>query len=255
MKRILIFFLSTIIFSACEKFEPKIPEKENDEVITTDDLIIYSDRGWHSNLPELFLEKNKLTKLRVVSKSDKEIVSATWKIETKTFQGKEIDFTTSNLGEIAAEVLVKYSNNDLVKKNFKIISVLDIEKEDPVKAFVIKKNGNEAELLFLFSKKRISNITRNNLMFIGTITDWKERIVPLDDYNYVIIEGRAEKVLTGGDYVGVRFPFFIGYFGKIALIHSGNLWSDLSGSVFTKTTENTLASFKLEEKVIPLGQE
>ena len=249
MKKIFIFFLTAIFsFSSCGKFKPDglSGPDPGENPIKKGNLIVYSEDGWHSGLASFFVEKGRNNKLRVKSNSDS-IKSATWKIAETNLNGLEVSFTPNVVREIQAEVLVIYENDVREKMNFKIVSVNSLEEVDPVKTFILSKSGSNYELLFLFRKDRLKSL--DNLKFIGTITNWREEVIPASDYNYNIVNNRAEKV-PNGEYVGLKFSFKLNYFGKVAIIHSGNLWADLSGSKFVKKEEPTVVSFKLESYAI-----
>lgn len=256
MRKILLFFLVAIIFSGCEKFNPdSIPEgKPEGGTEKFSDLVVRLDNGFHSDLPELVIKKGETTKFSVISKSGKEIESATWKIGAKSFKEKEITYTASNLGESKGEIVVTFSDKKSSKLEFILVGVADLAEKDPVRGFILSREGTKAELLFLFSRSRLANLDKNNLMCIGGFSKWEKIAIPLEDYHYAIKDGKPEKLSAGGDYVGVKITLSQGWQEKIAIIHSGGIWADLSGSVFATLAEPTLAVFKLNGLIVPLGK-
>lgn len=110
-------------------------------------------------------------------------------------------------------------------------------------------------VLILFAKERLKDVTDTVIYFNGNVSNWEKKIIPANDKNYVIdTYGQPQKVTKDGLYVGARFILKDKGEYNIALVNSGNNWTDLTGSAFIRKDNSGLAWFNFDRgKITPSG--
>jgi len=131
--------------------------------------------------------------------------------------------------------------------------------KEPIKAFatIASSNGSDSTytVLILFAKERLKGVTDTVTYFNGNVSNWEKKIIPARDKNYVIdVYGKPQKVIKDGLYVGAEFILKDTGVYNIALINSGNNWTDLTGSAFIRKDNPGLAWFNFDRgKITPSG--
>lgn len=253
---VLLTLLLSLMFNACEMWEPYEPYTPSEEpgVVESGSIIMRMASGYNSQSGKMYIQKGVSTWMSVKEKTTKKLKLVTWEIEGKKFFGQEIIYKTDKLGVIAILITAEYEDGTSIESEFELTSVYDISEFDPVKAFVL--SGGNA--LILVSKERIANAINKNFFYVGTATEWINRPVPIADHNYVITSGQPVAVTDVGKYIGIRFKMEVGE-NKLALIYTDkyaeNVWADLSGSQFIKIQDNPgLIIFDYNgAEIIPLG--
>jgi len=251
MKKIIYFVFAMLFLSLVSSCEWTAPYDEGE--FEGGDLILKSG-SFSSDAEDVYIQANLKAWLSLSSQSGKEIQTAVWKIEGATYNGSEIVYQTATLGEIPLEVEVYFTDGNLVKKTFTIISVIDLDETDPVRTFVSNISGNKADVTILFSKERVSEATKNEFFYNGTVSNWILKKIAETDYHYVIVDGKPEKKTDGGQYIALKLSLEVGEH-SIALVYGDNIWANLSGSKFVRKAENPgLAHFFFDgTKIVPLG--
>lgn len=106
--------------------------------------------------------------------------------------------------------------------------------KEPVVAFAGSAPDGAYTVLILFAKERLRDVTDTVIYFNGNVSNWEKKIIPASDKNYVIDNGQPKKVAKDGLYIGAKFVLKDKGLYNIALVHSGNNWTDLSGSRFIR---------------------
>ena len=252
--RNLIILLVALFLSACVWTEPYEPGPSSGAEGW--DLVLKSASGFNSDAGTVYIQKGLSTWLSIVSRSENEISEIAWKIDGENYSGSELIFKTDKLGQIPFEVSVFFKDGTSQKREFVVISVIELSEADPVRAFISEVKNSKAEVLFLFSKERIAHAKNLDFYYNGSVSNWTKRLIPATDFHYIIRNGLAEKVNEDGKYIGVRLSGLeIGEY-SIALVHSDNEWADLSGSLFIRPENRDLAHFYFDgTKIIPQGSE
>ena len=250
----LVLLSLVLLLSACEMWEPYAPKDETEKEVITGSLIMKMANGFNSQSGEMYIQKGVNTWMNVKDKTGKSIKLVVWEIDNKRFFGQDIIYKPEKIGLIDVLIEAEYQDGDVIKSEFKLNSVYNITEFDPVKAFVL--TGGNA--LVLISKERIANAVNKNFFYVGNMTNWVNRAVPVADHNFVITSGQPVAVTDVGKYIGLRFKMEVGE-NKLALVYADpygeNTWADLSGSQFIKVEENPgiiLFDYNGQE-IIPLG--
>ena len=252
MKKVMYFLFAILLLSLMSSCEWTHPYDELEE-FNSSDLVLKSG-SFSSSTGDVYIQANLKAWLSISSQSGKEIQTAVWKIEGSTFNGVEIVYETSTLGNIPLEVEVYFSDGTSSKKIFNVISVLDLNEADPVRIFLTNISENKANLMILFSKERVSEATKNEFFYNGSVNNWILKKISEADYNYVIHDGVPVKKSEGGNYIAVKLSVKVGEH-SIALVYGDNIWANLSGSKCVREGENPgLAYFYFDgTKIVPLG--
>lgn len=257
MKKIVLMFgLFGLLVSGCklidldipEKVVPKEPEKESV-------LILKSGYGFNSAYGNIYVPKGIGVILKLEGKTaENEIKTASWTIEGVSYEGSQIIHKFNSLGEVRLKVKVEFKNNSKEEREFTVVSVLDIGTVDPVQVFVEKNPSKGWDVLFLFSKERLRFATSKDYYFNGLVTNWQKKGVPEDNAYIINAAGKPEATKDVGKYVGVKINIQDRGLYNIALINSGENWTDFSGSRFIRTDNPGLVWFWFEEgTVVPQG--
>lgn len=261
MKKALLFLLAILALSACDWADPyPLNPNEFGEIdnAVSGSLVLKSASGFSSDIGTVYIQKGVQNWLIIKSRSGKTISEVKWTIAGQKYEGENIIFKTQTVGEIEVKVEVIFSNETKETSTFKIISVHDLSMADPVRVFVTSTSNSGAEVLFLFSKERISSATSEDFYVIGSATDWQKRLIPEADHNYIIKDGSPEKINDVGTHMGYKIVLPVGE-NSLALVYadeiSDNIWANFSGSSFVKSEENPgLLVFHFNgQQVVPLG--
>jgi hypothetical protein len=223
----------------------------------SEELILKSANGYSSELGEFYVQRGVATVLYLEGRNY-DIMSATWEINDEKVEGKQIVYTFNSTISYDIEVEATMSNGEVVNKTFVVNCIVDLSEKDPIKSFVLGNDNDKWQLLFLFSKERMSESNGSYYNYIGTMTDWDEEEINSNDENYIInSDGEPERVDDVGKYLGVNFELE-NYSDEheIAIVLDNGDWVDLSGSNFVKNDNKTKAIFYFDSEageVIPQG--
>lgn len=247
MKKLRFFFIVVfvaIMAASCEfeEFEPPITDEE--QVASESKLVLKSASGFNSEVGAIYVQQGIGTGMKVESKTTSAVTEAEWTIESTTYKAVQVTHKFTTLGAVSVKVVAKFADNSTETRTFTVQSVADISKSDPIRYFVTAKTDGSWDVLFLFAKERLRYATDNVLYFTGSVTGWQKTVILDAEKNYVIgTDGKPATTTDVGKYVGVKLNLKIKEEYSIALVHSGNIWADYSGSSFVKTAEPGLAIF------------
>jgi hypothetical protein len=254
MKKLNFLFFWGVLFSllSCEyvEFNPPITDEELE---IESNLILKSAQGFNSNLGTIYIQQGIGTGLKVEGKSSP-VISASWVIEESNYEGIQVSHKFTTLGEVGLEVTAEFENGTSETRTFIVYCVVDISGADPVKVFTYDNSDGTWRVLFLFSKERVKYATDNNYYYNGLVTDWAKKTVP-ENFNYIIDKNGNPQITDDvGKYIGIKVILSARGLYNIALIHSYDNWTDLSGSAFIRSDNPGLAWFWFEGgEVIPQG--
>ncbi len=244
-----------IIAASCEfeNFEPPIPSEE--QIESQSNLVLKSASGFTSDLGTIYVQQGIATGMKVESKTSSAVTEATWTMESTTYTAVQVVHKFNSIGSVTVKVVAKFADGSTETRTFTIQVVPDISKAEPIRYFVTAKTDGSWDVLFLFAKERLRYATDNVLYFNGSVTGWQKTVIADADKNYVIgTDGKPVTTTDVGKYVGVKLNLKIKEEYSIALVHSGNVWADYSGSSFVKAAEPGLAIFWFDAGTItPLG--
>ncbi|HZJ41740.1 MAG TPA: hypothetical protein VFD51_01865 [Patescibacteria group bacterium] len=255
-KFIFMFVIASIFLFGCNYVEVDFEESATVEEVpeAESNLILKSAQGFSSELGKVYVPQGVGVGLKVCGKTSP-ISSVLWKIEVSNYENDQISHKFNTLGEIDVEIYANFSDHTSETRKFKVYCVLDISTVDPVKVFITEGGNDNWNVLFLFSKERLRYATDNNYYYNGTVTDWTQKPVLAGDTNYIIdVNGNPQITTDIGKYVGVKMSLSARGLYNIALIHSGDNWTNLSGSSFIRSDNPGLVWFWFEDgKIIPQG--
>ena len=122
-------------------------------------------------------------------------------------------------------------------------------KADTVHYFISTNTNGSWNVLFLFPKEKIKGTSDTTYYYIGNVTNWVKQRISIPDKAYMINGGKPERVSSGG-YIGVNLTLSSSGLYNIALVYSGNLWADLSGSAMIKLDNAGLLWFYFDKGVL-----
>jgi hypothetical protein len=255
-KRVKLFkviFIILIVINVTSCLDYPDYDKES----TQPELILKSANGYSSDLGEFYVQKGIATVLYLQGR-DSDIMSASWEIENDRQKGKQIVYTFNSINSYDIEVEALMSSGQTITKTFTVNSILDLSQKDPVKSFVVSNNNDKWQLLFLFSKERMSESDGSYYNYIGTMTNWDEKRIDSEDENYIInSDGDPKMVDDVGNYLGVNFELSeYSDEHEIAIVLDNGNWVNLSGSEYVKSDNKTKAVFYFDAEVgeiIPQG--
>lgn len=131
--------------------------------------------------------------------------------------------------------------------------IVPLEQEDtmaikePVVTFANSAPDGTYTVLILFAKERLKGVTDTVIYYNGNVVNWEKKIIPASDKNYIVVNGQPVKVNENGLYVGAKFILKDKGEYNISLVHSGNNWTDLSGSRFIRHDNSGLAWFNFND--------
>ncbi len=243
-----MLMFSVFIVSSCELIDIDIPDNA---IISEKNskLLLSTNLGFNSIYGDIYVENGKVTSLKIEGKG-KEIKSLTWKIDNSNYEGLKVNHSFKSLGEEKVKVEAVFTDGKKEKRDFTVVSVKDISRVDPLQVFTEKNTIGGWDVLFLFSKERLKYATSSTYYYDGVIADWKKQLVP-NKNSYVLDKfGEPQQTDDTGMYVGVKIHFSKNGLSNIALIHSGDNWTDLSGSRFVRTENKGLAWFLFQDGVV-----
>ncbi len=240
------FFLAVlfvaIIAASCERedFEPPIINEEEVEIASN--LVLKSASGFTSDLGVIYVQQGIGTGMKVESKTTSLVTEAEWTIENTTYKSVQIAHKFTSLGSVPVRVVAKFADGSTETRTFTVQSVADIGKSDPIRYFVTAKTDGSWDVLFLFAKERLRHASDNVLYFTGSVAGWQKTVIADTEKNYIInTDGKPAKTADVGKYIGVTLNLKTRGEYSIAIIHSGSIWADYSGSNFVKAAEPGLA--------------
>ncbi len=249
MKKIIYLILFLGLFTgSCTWTDPY------DEGFESESDLVLKSGSFTSDAGDVYIQRNLKTWLSLASQSGKEIKTAVWKVEGATYNGAELVYETSTLGNIPFEVEAHFTDGTSTKKTFRVISVIDLNETDPVRVFVTSSDGKKGQVTILFSKERVSEAKKSEFFYNGSVSNWILKKIVDTDYNYGIVNGKPERIGDGGQYIAVKLELEVGEH-SIALVYGDNIWASLVGSKFVRKSENPgLAHFHFDgTKVVALG--
>lgn len=244
VKFFLVVVFAAVMAVSCEfeEFEPPVPTE--DQIASQSNLVLKSASGFNSEVGTIYVQQGVGTGMKVESKTASAVTAAKWTIESTTYEAVQIAHKFTGLGSVTVKVVATFADNSTETRTFTVQSVPDIGKAEPIRYFVTAKTDGSWDVLFLFSKERLRYATDNVFYFTGSVTGWQKTAVPDADKNYVIgTDGKPAVTTDVGKYVGVKLNLKTREEYSIALVHSGNVWADYSGSSFVKAAEPGLAIF------------
>jgi len=247
------FIISLSVLTGCEfvDFDPEIPDEEFVEVESK--VILKSANGFNSTLGVIYVQQNVGIGLKVEGKTSV-VESASWKIENSNYEGVQVTHKFASLGEVQVTINAQFADGSSETRTFTIVSVFDISEADPVRAFSYNNNDGTWTVLFLFSKERIRYATDSVFYYNGTVSDWKQQIIPTSDHNYIIDQnGNPQITQDVGKFIGVKVKLVARGSYNIALIHSGDNWTDFSGSAFVQDNPGLVLFWFDGGEIIPKG--
>ena len=228
--RLVILLVSIMFISSCQWTEPYEPGPSDGS--ENWDLVLKSANGYSSDVGQVYIQKGLATWFSLSSRSGRIIENCVWTIDKQVFYGRDITYKHNETGPVLFEIIVYFDDGQSLEIKFYVLSVIDLSEADPVQSFV-----DGSDLLFLISKERIADAVGDDFFYIGSISNWIKRPIAKADHNYIISDGRPVRVSDNGKYIGIRFEAKIGEY-SVALVHSDNIWANLSGSSFVRVKEN-----------------
>lgn len=246
MKKILVFFALLAIAIGCERVDFDLPEN-SEEVTEANSQLRIKAAGYSSGASaEIYVEQDVMTGIKVESKdSANPVISASWTIEEKSYNGLNVSHKFINLGERDVVISARFQNNVIETRTFKVQVVKDLSAVGPVVIKVKKISNSSYDVWIGWDKRWLKSYPDGDWSVIGDATKWTKVSLPASSNYNLDSSGNPIPITDTGKYIGVWVNIKEAGYNKIALIAKNGSWVNISGSPYAKSEDIGMVHFQV----------
>ncbi|MGI6374208.1 MAG: hypothetical protein ACOX0C_02635 [Patescibacteria group bacterium] len=248
MKKLLFLLAIAAIAVGCEVVDYQGLEPGFDETVGGSQLIMKVSSGYSSDQAledaPIYVEQDVMTGISIASKTESNpLLSASWTIEGKTYDGLSIGHKFSSLGKIAISISAHFADDKVETRVFTIEVVKDLSQAGPI-FLTSRKNGSSYDVFVGWERRWLKNYAGDPWSIIGDPTSWQKVSLNQpyynvgDNWNPIASTDPASKYV--GAWVNIRE---IGSLNKIALVDWKGNWVNIGGSPYAMKDDPGLVYF------------